>query len=144
MPKNKKDPNRYDDMLHMPHPVSHSHPPMDPSKRAAQFAPFAALTGYEEAVAETHRLTDNRIELDEDRKELLDKKLHSIMARSDSHPEVAITAFVPDRKKSGGAYVTTTGAVRKLDSYTRQIIMTDGTAIPLDDVIEIESVQRNR
>lgn len=99
------DPHRYDDMLHLPHPTSQKHPRMPISDRAAQFSPFAALTGHEAAVKETARLTDQKIELDESKKAILDAKLQMIVEQIKSQPIVTITYFVPDEKKAGGAYL---------------------------------------
>lgn len=137
MTSEKKDPHRYDDMLDLPHPVSQVHPQMEPAKRAAQFAPFSALTGYGDAITETRRLTDRRVELDEDSRELLDEKFQMVMEQADTMPEVSVTYFVPDEKKEGGEYVTVSGRIRKTDLYQRRIVMTDGTVIPIDEVVEL-------
>jgi hypothetical protein len=125
-------------MINLPHPVSAAHPPMDEESRAAQFAPFAALTGYGDEIAETGRLTDRRVELDESRKALLDEKLQMLLEQADEAPKAAITYFVPDEKKAGGAYVTVTGRIRRLDAYTRTLLMEDDTIIPLDEILDIE------
>lgn len=130
--------HKYDDMIHLAHHVSRTHPPMPLSDRAAQFAPFAALTGHHEAVKETARLTDTRIELDENCKAVLNGKLQSIYERLDKEPSVSITYFVPDLKKSGGAYVTISGCVKKIREEERKVIMTDGTEIPFDEITEID------
>jgi uncharacterized protein (UPF0248 family) len=106
--------------------------------RAAQFSPFAALTGYDAAVRETARLTDERIELDESMKAALSDRLQIIADRLREHPEIAITYFQPDAKKNGGAYVTATETAKKIDEYERVVVMTDGTAIPIDDIIRID------
>jgi hypothetical protein len=133
-----QDPHRYDDIINLPHPVSSTHPPMAAESRAAQFAPFAALTGYGEEIEETGRLTDKRVELDESRKAMLDEKLQMLLEQADEAPEVSITYFVPDAKKAGGAYVTVTGRIRRLDAYTRTLLMKDDTIIPLDEIFDIE------
>lgn len=137
----QKDPHRYDDMLELPHPVSKVHPRMDLIKRAAQFAPFAALTGYEDAITEAQRLTDRRVELDENSKELLDEKLQMIWEQGEEKPEVEVTYFVPDQKKEGGAYVTVSGRIKKIDPYQRHIIMTEGMVIPIDEIVGLELVE---
>ena len=102
----------YDDMLHLPHHVSEKHPAMSVHDRAAQFSPFAALTGYDAAVQETARLTDRRIELDEGEKAAIDQRLTLVQERLPEPTEVTITYFVPDKKKAGGAYVSVTGTVK--------------------------------
>ena len=138
MISDQKDPHRYDDMLELPHPDSAVHPRMDPLKRAAQFAPFSALTGYEDAVAEAGRLTDRRIELDENSREMLDEKLQMIQEQEGECPRVEITYFVPDQKKEGGAYVTLSGRIKRIDPYQRQIVMTEGMVIPADEIVQLE------
>ena len=138
MDRKEKDQHRYDDIINLPHHVSTVHPSMSDSNRAAQFAPFAALTGYEDAISETGRLTDQRIELDEDRRMLLDERLQMIMQKEDGQ-EVKVTYFVEDERKEGGEYVTVTGSVKRIDMVNRAMILTDGKVIPVDDVIEIEA-----
>jgi uncharacterized protein (UPF0248 family) len=108
--------------------------------RAAQFSPFAALTGYDAAIKETARLTDWRIELDESMQDALNDKLQIIADRLKEHPEIAVSYFQPDAKKSGGAYVTAAGPVKKIDDYERVVVMTDGTAIPIDEIISIDGL----
>ena len=127
----------YDDILHLPHHVSEKHPPMSRLDRAAQFSPFAALTGYEAAVEETARLTDRRIELDEGEKEAIDQRLTLVQERLPVPTEVTITYFIPDKKKAGGAYVNISGTVKKIDDYERMVILRDGTNIPIDDILHI-------
>ena len=107
--------------------------------RAAQFSPFAALTGYDDAIKETGRLTDEKIEMDEDRKAALDMKQAYLIEMIDEQPEISITYFLPDAKKSGGAYVTVTGNLKRFDEYERLLILTDGKKIPMDDIADIES-----
>ena len=128
----------YDDMLNLPHPTSARHPRMSLSDRAAQFAPFAALSGHSAALVETARLTDRRLELDEDQKAALDLKQQMLMDRIDEHPDVAVTWFQPDGKKDGGRYVTTTGRLKRIDEVERVLVMEDKTTVPLDDVISID------
>ena len=128
----------YDDMLNLPHPTSARHPRMSLSDRAAQFAPFAALSGHSAALVETARLTDRRLELDEDQKAALDLKQQMLMDRIGEHPDVAVTWFQPDGKKDGGRYVTTTGRLKRIDEVERVLVMEDKTTVPLDDVISID------
>ncbi len=140
--KNLKSTHQYDDIIHLAHHVSKTHPPMPIQDRAAQFAPFAALTGHHDAVKETARLTENRMELDENCKAVLDGKLQNIQEQLSSSPVVSITYFEPDLKKAGGTYVTMTGCVKKIDEYERAVVLTDGTKIPIDEIIEIEEEGR--
>lgn len=112
---------------------------MSRTSRAAQFAPFAALTGYEAAILETARLTDVRIELDESRKVLLDEELQILSVHLYDRPEVTVTFFEPDEKKDGGAYRVAAGRLRKVDEYARKILLGDGTVISIDQIFEIES-----
>lgn len=128
----------YDDMLHLPHHVSDKRPQMAGIDRAAQFSPFAALTGHAAAIRETGRLTDRRIELDEDARAALDSKLNTLMGRDDPHPMLHITYFLADKKKAGGAYVRVTGNLKRVDEYRKRLILMDGTAIPVADIIELE------
>lgn len=128
---------RYDDIIHLPHHVSDKHPRMAAIDRAAQFSPFAALTGFGAAIAETGRLTDERIELDEYEKELLNDKLLRIANRLQNHAPIAVTYFQPDEKKSGGAYITVTGKPKKIDPYRHMLVMESGERILFDDIVEI-------
>lgn len=129
----------YEDILNLPHHVSKTRPQMSMLDRAAQFSPFAALTGYGDAIKETGRLTDEKIEMDEDRKAALDMKQAYLIEMIDEQPEISITYFLPDTKKSGGAYVTVTGNLKRFDEYERLLILTDGKKIPMDDIADIES-----
>lgn len=129
--------NKYDDILHLPHHVSEMHPRMPVSDRAAQFAPFAALTGYDAAVKETARLTDQRIELSEEEKAALDAQLRLAAEHIGDGSEVTITYFLPDAKKAGGIYVDITGCIKKIDDSNRRIIMRDGTNISMEEIIHI-------
>ena len=131
--------HQYDDIINLPHHVSAARPQMSMINRAAQFSPFAALTGYDAAIRETGRLTDSRIELSEDSRADLDRKQRLLSDRLTDHPEVSVTYFIPDGRKAGGAYVTVTGIVKKLDGLQRIIVLTDGTMIPLDEILELES-----
>ena len=130
--------NQYEDIINLPHHVSPTRPQMPMSDRAAQFAPFAALTGYDAAIKETGRLTDEKIELDEEALTALDMKYQLLMDALDDEPEVTITYFQPDERKAGGKYVSAVGAVIKVDDFERLITMQDGTKIPMDDVLSIE------
>ena len=125
----------YDDIIHLPHPTSPRHPRMPMIDRAAQFTPFQALTGYGDAIQETARLTGEKVELTEDEKAVLDEKLRLL---ADTGNEAVFTYFLPDGKKSGGAYVTVLGAIKKLDPLEGRLVLADGIAIPIDDILEIE------
>ena len=127
----------YDDIIHLPHHRSKKHAPMPLIDRAAQFSPFAALTGHDAAIKETARLTDRKIELDEYEIAVLDEKLQRIKEQLKVYPEVTITYFQPDIRKDGGKYVTVTGKVKKIDEYAKAMIMEDGTRILIEDIIEI-------
>ena len=129
----------YEDILNLPHHVSKTRPQMSMLDRVAQFSPFAALTGYDDAIKETGRLTDEKIEMDEDRKAALDMKQAYLIEMIDEQPEISITYFLPDTKKSGGAYVTVTGNLKRFDEYERLLILTDGKKIPMDDIADIDS-----
>ena len=131
--------HQYDDIIDLPHHVSSIRPRMSMIDRAAQFSPFAALTGYDAAIKETGRLTDQRIELSEDSRAALDRKQQLLVECLADHPEVSVTYFIPDERKSGGAYVTVTGIAKKVDDYQRLLLLTDGTRIPLDDILDLES-----
>ncbi len=130
--------SKYDDIIHLPHHVSAKRPRMADIDRAAQFSPFAALTGHGAAVKETARLTDKRIELDAYMKDSLNDRMQIISSQLKEHPEIEITYFQPDIKKKGGAYVTAIGTVKKIDEYERAIVMNDGTVISIDEVISID------
>lgn len=129
---------KYDDILHLPHHVSTVRPRMSMHDRAAQFSPFAALTGYDAVISETGRRTDGRLELTEDKKAELDKALQHLLQELPGHPAVRVTCFVPDQRKEGGAYVTVTGNACSLQTHERLLIMMDGTEIQLDDIVELE------
>lgn len=130
--------NPYDDIINLPHHTSSSRPHMSAHDRAAQFSPFAALTGYDSAITETGRLTDKKVEMDEYSKLDMNERLCIIQCQMDEQPEVSITYFQPDKKKSGGAYITATGCVKKIDEYERTVVMQDDTKIPIDDIFEID------
>ena len=134
----RHDTHRYDDIIDLPHHVSSKHPQMSLYDRAAQFSAFKALTGYEDAVTEAGRLTGERIELDEASLALLDAKMQILREEVKTHPEVAVSYFVPDEKKDGGEYRTVCGKVKKIDEFKRALLFTDGNSIPIDDIIEID------
>ena len=124
--------NMYDDIIGLPHHVSPVHPQMARADRAAQFSPFAALTGYEMVIHEAGRMTDQQIELDEDARNMLDEK-------TGNRREAKITFFQPDAKKEGGIYVTATGLVKEIDTYHRAVVMMEGKRIPLEHIVEVET-----
>ena len=128
----------YDDIIHLPHPTSKVHPRMSRADRAAQFSPFAALTGHRTAIAETARLTEPQIELDEDAMEELDWKQSLLLDHIGERPEVTVTWFQPDGRKEGGNYITAVGRLEKLDVLGRRIILANGTKIALDKIIDIQ------
>ena len=125
----------YEDIINLPYPQKH--PRMSNYARGAQFAPFAALTGFEAAIAETARLTDRKIELDESKKAMLNEKLRKIEEELYDRPEITVTFFRPDLRKAGGAYVQKRGRVKKLDAYLRAVVFTDGMTVPIEDITEI-------
>lgn len=130
--------DKYKDIINLPHKQSTKRPHMSLLDRAAQFAPFAALTGYDDAVKETARLTDEKIELSEENLNVLNMKYQILVDRLDEEHEVVFTYFIPDKNKSGGAYVEKRGVVKKVDDYERLITLYDGTKIPMDDVLAID------
>ena len=130
--------NPYDDIINLPHHTSRTRPHMSAYDRAAQFSPFAALTGHDAAITETARLTDNRVELDEYSKADLNQRLCIIQDRMDEQTKVSITYFQPDQKKSGGAYITAAGCVKKIEEYEHAVVMKDDTKIPIDQIIAID------
>ena len=130
--------SKYDEIMDLPHHVSKTRPQMPMSDRAAQFAPFAALTGYDDAVKETGRLTDDKIELEESSLNELNVKIQLLRENLADAPVITFTYFKPDERKAGGAYLTTTGTVKNLDDYERQIVLHDGTKLPMDDILDME------
>ena len=127
----------YDDIINLPHHVSKKQPQMRNMSRSAQFAPFAALTGYDEAVKETARLTDKRLEIDDGLKNILNNKLQYILENKALQPEITFTYFVYDSKKSGGKYIEKTGVVKKVDLNEKYIMLKDKTKISIDEIINI-------
>lgn len=131
--------HRYDDIIDLPHHVSKKHPQMSLHDRAAQFSPFAALTGYEDAVGEAARLTDRRQELDEEQAARLEQQLSLLTETVGERPEITVTYFLPDARKSGGKYVTVQGALRRIDETEKTLIFTDGRRIAIRDIFEIST-----
>ena len=127
----------YEDILHLPHHVSPVRQQMTMQERAAQFAPFAALTGHSAAITETARQTEQRVELDEYEIDALNARLQHRAARLHERPQVSITYFQPDERKSGGSYVTAAGVVKKIDADHQRLLLVDGTRIPMEDMIAI-------
>ena len=130
--------NDYKDIINNPHHTSKTRKRMSGLNRAAQFAPFAALTGYDASILEAARLTENRIELDDIGVENLNMKLNFIKEHIKELPEITVTYFVPDTKKSGGAYVKYSGTARIIDEIDRVIIFTDGTKIKIEMILDIK------
>lgn len=128
----------YDDIIDLPHHVSATRPQMSMMDRAAQFSPFAALTGYDAAIKETGRLTDEKIEMDEEALNILNMKYQILVNSLAEEPEVTFTYFKPDERKDGGAYIDVTGVVKKVYDLERLIVMQSGRKIRMDDVLEIE------
>lgn len=129
---------KYEDILHLPHHVSSRHVAMSMADRAAQFAPFAALTGHDAVIRETARLTDTPIELTQSRREELDAQLRELAEILHSRPRVTVTHYIPDERKSGGAYVRTTGPVRKIDPVAGVVVMEDGSGIGMETITQIQ------
>ena len=130
--------DNYSDIINLSRPVS-KRPRMSLEQRSAQFAPFAALTGYEGQVKETARLTNKKIEINEELKEILNQKIQLIQKKIKEQPQIEITYFIPDSKKDGGKYETVTNSVKKIDTYKGEIILIDGTTIAIDEIIDISS-----
>ena len=130
--------HKYDDIIHLSRPRSGRRVEMHRYDRAAQFSPFAALTGFEDAIEETGRLTDQKIELAESGKQLLDERMNAIRQAIDSQPRVTVRWFLYDERKAGGSYVTTTGQVRKIDTYSGKLLLTDGRTVPLAEIFSLE------
>lgn len=136
-----KETHKYDDIIHLSRPRSERRAQMNNYDRAAQFSPFAALTGFDAAIEETGRLTDHRIELDEGGKQLLDEQMRAILDVIHTQPKVEIIWFRYDERKAGGSYVTTTGRMKKVDHYNQKILLTDGQTIPLGEVFSVILLQ---
>lgn len=135
--EDKKDKHPYDDIINLPHPVSGHREHMSVLDRAAQFSPFAAVTGYDGAIKETARLTDQRIELDETAKTILDEKLRIVQDQLSRQQEIELVFFRPDERKTGGAYISMRGIVKKIDGYERAVVMQDGSRIIIEEIVDI-------
>ena len=131
---------QYDDIIRLSHPDSPKHPRMSLYDRAAQFSPFAALTGHSAAIEETRRLTDRRVELDEYEMARVDAELQRLQELLPGRPTASITYFVPDERKNGGIYQTVTGEVKRIDAVNGVIQMADRRCIPIADVFSIETI----
>ena len=129
---------KYEDIINLPQHVSETRPQMSMLDRAAQFSPFAALSGYDDAVKEAGRLTDHRVELEDEGQDLLDRKLQYRQEIIADRPEISVTFFIPDEKKPGGSYAILIGNLKRVDLYERLLVMTDGKKIPLDDIADIK------
>ncbi|MBE5956889.1 MAG: hypothetical protein E7253_10605 [Lachnospiraceae bacterium] len=129
---------KYDDIINLPHPESKKHPRMSLQDRAAQFSPFAALTGHSAAIDETARLTDRKLELNEEKKAELDRMWQYLLEKGKEKPRLRITYFVKDEKKAGGLYTTVSDRLKKIEPYKKTILMGDGTGIYYQDIYEIE------
>lgn len=129
---------KYDDILNMPHHVSSTRPHMSMHDRAAQFSPFAALTGYDDTVRETARLTDEKQELTADMINDLNQKIAFLKEHAEERPQITVEYFLPDEKKSGGKYVTLSGEFRRIDEYNHNMVFVRGEKIPLNDIFEID------
>ena len=136
---NLKYEHNYDDIINLEHHISKKHPQMSLYARSAQFAPFAALTGYEDAVRGTSRETSKQIDIDDEIKAILDGKIQMLSELIKKKPEVSITYFIHDLKKDGGAYITVDGIIKKIDAYNQNIVLIDKTEIPINDIIDISS-----
>lgn len=128
----------YEDIINLPPHISAKHQQPTMEERAARFSPFAAITGYEEMVLEEARVTEKRIELSDDTKQRLNEKLTIISDFIDDKPTLKFTYFVPDKRKDGGAYIDTIGIVKRIDEYGKQVILTNGTIIKIDDISDID------
>ena len=129
----------YDDIIHLSRPESAAHPPMPRTARAAQFSPFAALTGYDAAIRETARLTDREIELDEDSLAILDARLQYLNEHAAEAPQITLTHFVPDSRKDGGTYRLTDGRLKQIDTDRQELILCDGRKISLSHILAVYS-----
>lgn len=129
--------DNYNDIINNPHHTSKTRKRMSQSNRAAQFAPFAALTGYDAAIGEAARLTETKIELDDKTKENLNMKLNLLKNHIKDRPYVTITYFLPDHKKDGGAYVDYSGNIRVIDEIEQTLIFTDRKTIAIDVICDV-------
>ena len=130
--------DNYDDIINLPHHVSTRHPQMSMMNRAAQFAPFAALTGHAAAIEETARLTESQQELADEDNEILNQKMAYLREAINEHPTISITYFEPDKRKSGGRYMSIEGQLQNIDDYNQTIVLKNGETIPLKSVLDIQ------
>ena len=137
MKEDNKDKHQYGDIINLQHHVSGNREHMSVLDRAAQFAPFAAVTGFDGAIKETARLTHHRIELDEAEKAILDEKLRIVQEQLSRQQEIELVYFRPDEMKTGGAYISVRGNVKKIEGYERTVVMQDGTRIPIEEIVDI-------
>lgn len=133
--------DNYEDIINLPHHISKKYPRMSLEARSAQFAPYAALTGYDEVLAETARITNRRIEIDENLKTIIDSKLQIIRENIKNKPQISVVYFVPDLKKNGGKYVTVNGNVKKIDEYRNVVVLEDNMEIEVKEIIQLEELQ---
>ncbi|MCR5090984.1 MAG: hypothetical protein K6C08_15910 [Oscillospiraceae bacterium] len=129
---------KYADIIDLPHPVSKRHPQMALHNRAAQFSPFAALTGYDAAVAEAGRYTDSRLDITDSQISGISAKLRLLQEELDEKPEIEIRYFLPDERKPGGAYITVKSRVLKIDEYRQAVFLADGAAVPFQEIYSLE------
>lgn len=127
----------YEDIIHLPHPISKKHPRMSMEERAAQFSPFAALTGFGGVIQETGRLTDRRVELGESDRAELERTLNFLNSQEEEHPAVQVTYFLPDARKEGGAYVTVTGRLKRINQVEGVLLLQEGVRVPIHDIGEV-------
>jgi hypothetical protein len=130
--------DNYDDIINLPHHVSSRHPQMSMMNRAAQFAPFAALTGHAAAIEETARLTDSQMELADEDSEILNQKMAYLREVINEHPKIVVTYFEPDKRKAGGAYKTIEGQLQNIDDYSQCLVMRDGKVVFIRSVLDIQ------
>lgn len=130
----------YEDIIHLSHPTSKKHPRMSMEERAAQFSPFAALTGFGGVIQETGRLTDRRVELGESDRAELERTLNFLDSQEEEHPLVQVTYFLPDERKEGGAYITVTGHLKRIDQVGGVLLLQEGSPIPIRDMLQIEAI----
>lgn len=130
--------DNYEDIINLPHHVSTRHPQMSMMNRAAQFAPFAALTGHSAAIEETARLTESQQELADEDSEILNQKMAYLRETINEHPTISITYFEPDKRKSGGRYMSIEGQLQNIDDYNQTIVLKNGEAIPLKSILDIQ------
>ena len=134
----------YDNIIDLPHPTSKKHPRMSMEERAAQFAPFAALTGFGGVIRETGRLTDRRVELGESDRAELERTLNFLDSQEEEHPAVQVAYFLPDARKEGGAYVTVTGRLKRIDQTKGMLLIQEGTQIPIRDIRSVGIIGPSR